>query len=517
MKNLSKQVYVMSLFFLLAASFTWAQDWGEEIRLAYGDGISEYPDICKDSSGALHVVWSDSRNGGNDIYFKRSTDEGTTWSADLRGTTSGKAVNPLIRGDSNGTLYVMWVETAPYTIPTIQYSRSIDGGSTWDAPKIVAKEVESSNYVFCVDSCGTIHLAWKAENSNYDEPVILYKRSEDGGSTWSNRVPLSLTRDRVTSICVEPGADGSVYVFYEYRVTSSSQDTQVYVKRSSDRGITWTEAEKQISHSLSYDPQSSIVGGAVVVVWLQGSGSNSDMWAKRSTDHGQTWKGPYTVTKGKLRDPHICVDSQNNLHVVWYRITGTYPALSYDIYYDRSTNGGMNWGTDFQLSDGDGVSAYPIICTDSSDVLHVVWQDDRTGKYEVWYKNSIGGTATVDIKCNGQDSGVNLTTADKCTLTVECQANDMLGTRCDFFIIIQNLSTGAVFTYGPYTSPEWVESPSNQYYTGGLQDLPLTTVLDYRLDSGSYKAYVAIDNRANGVINVPTILYLDEVDFTVTE
>jgi len=150
-----------------------------------------------------------------------------------------------------------------------------------------------------------------------------------------------------------------------------------------------------------------------------------------------------------------------------------------------------------------------------------VWFDNRNGNYGLWYKNYIVETnpvePVVDVKCNGQDAGVTMLSSDNCTLTVECQANDFAGERCDFFIIIQSLSTGAVFTYGPYMGPKWVKSPSNQYYTGGLMDIPVTTVLDMPIDAGDYKAYVAIDSRANGSINVPTIVYMDEVDFGVTE
>ena len=35
----------------------------------------------------IHVVWHDDRDGNTEIYYKRSTDNGTTWGADTRLTT----------------------------------------------------------------------------------------------------------------------------------------------------------------------------------------------------------------------------------------------------------------------------------------------------------------------------------------------------------------------------------------------------------------------------------------------
>ncbi|MBE0433153.1 hypothetical protein IBX73_06775 [candidate division WOR-3 bacterium] len=40
---------------------------------------------CVASCGAIvHVVWHDNRDGNTEIYYKRSTDNGTTWEIDTR-------------------------------------------------------------------------------------------------------------------------------------------------------------------------------------------------------------------------------------------------------------------------------------------------------------------------------------------------------------------------------------------------------------------------------------------------
>jgi len=247
--------------------------------------------------------------------------------------------------------------------------------------------------------------------------------------------------------------------------------------------------------------------------------TNYELFYRKSTTGGGTWSWVQKLTdaEGISCYADIQTDSNDALHLVWNddRNGNT------EIYYKSSEDGGNNWGAGLRLMENPGSSRNPSLSVDFSNNLHVVWCDDRAGNFAIWYKNCVVETPPVepmlDIKCNGQDGGVTLTTAENCTLTVECQANDMLGERCDLFIIVQDQVMGDIYTYGPYKGPKWLKTPNNQYYTGGLIDIPTTTVLDMSIAAGSFKAYIAIDSRANGVINVPTIMYMDEVDFTVTE
>lgn len=125
-----------------------------------------------------------------------------------------------------------------------------------------------------------------------------------------------------------------------------------------------------------------------------------------------------------------------------------------------------------------GVNAVvPEICVDSADVLHVFWEDNHISMNDVavYYMRS---TATEIIP-----SGTN-----KQGTLVSPRSDPMLDDKC------------------------------NGLDAGVTMNIPFKTVLDRTLDAGSFiKAYVAIDNRANGVINVPTLVYKDDVDFAVTE
>ncbi len=113
-------------------------DTGAPLRT--GDII---PEVAVDrSSGALYVVWQDSRFSGgarDGIAFAKSTDGGLTWSApvQLNKVPSVAAFNPAVHVSSDGTIGVTYYDfrnNTPSTssLPTdVWIVHSHDGGATW--------------------------------------------------------------------------------------------------------------------------------------------------------------------------------------------------------------------------------------------------------------------------------------------------------------------------------------------------------------------------------------------------
>ncbi|MDI6709027.1 MAG: hypothetical protein QME47_08100, partial [Candidatus Thermoplasmatota archaeon] len=58
-----------------------------------------------------------------------------------------------------------------------------------------------------------------------------------------------------------------------------------------------------------------------------------------------------------------------------------------EIYYKYSNSYGNDWSDNFRLTFADDRSNQPKI-VERNGLLHLVWQDKRTGNYEVFYKRS---------------------------------------------------------------------------------------------------------------------------------
>jgi len=77
-------------------------------------GGSMFPAITVDNTGAIHVVWIDDNPGNWEIFYKKSANNGSTWTPIERITwNSGFSGNPSIASDSNNKIYIVWNDYTP--------------------------------------------------------------------------------------------------------------------------------------------------------------------------------------------------------------------------------------------------------------------------------------------------------------------------------------------------------------------------------------------------------------------
>jgi hypothetical protein len=121
------------------------------------------------------------------------------------------------------------------------------------------------------------------------------------------------------------------------------------------------------------------------VVWYDTSPGNEEIYYKRSTNGGTSWTTTrLTYSSGLSRFPKIAADLNNRIHVVWYDRT---PGND-EIFHKRSTDGGTTWTTK-RISYNSGYSQLPAMATDSNDQLYVIWEDDTPGNLEILLRKGI--------------------------------------------------------------------------------------------------------------------------------
>ena len=90
-------VFILTIILGPAMNNDLFGQWEPDIRLTNAPGIS-YPSYnnarnIAASGDILHVAWFDNRNGNYAIYYKRSTDKGTTWEGDIALTNSTMSIS----------------------------------------------------------------------------------------------------------------------------------------------------------------------------------------------------------------------------------------------------------------------------------------------------------------------------------------------------------------------------------------------------------------------------------------
>ena len=133
----------------------------------------------------------------------------------------------------------------------------------------------------------------------------------------------------------------------------------------------------------------------VHTVYQDFSPGNNDIFYQR--DGGGF--DPYTINlsnnAGESLLPSIAA-SKNNVHVVWYESTGFNNG---EIFYTRSTDGGNLWCCSINLSNNGGNSIDPVIAISGNNV-YVVWVDNNLGVDEVFYRRSTDGGVSFEPTVN---------------------------------------------------------------------------------------------------------------------
>jgi ethanolamine utilization microcompartment shell protein EutL len=103
--------------------------WSSEQRLTGTGGTSASPVIA--AAGAnVYTAWQDSRHGSPELYFRRSTDGGASWQSEVRLTTDTvPSLHPSL-AVSGPYVHLTWEDSRDGN-SEIYYRRSTDAGATW--------------------------------------------------------------------------------------------------------------------------------------------------------------------------------------------------------------------------------------------------------------------------------------------------------------------------------------------------------------------------------------------------
>jgi len=382
-----KIFFFLFLFLSLISLRISGQTWSALKRLTWNAGWSNDPFIAADSGSGIHVVWNewddDDTQENWEIYYKRSTDSGASWSGPVRLTWDMNASRfPSVVTDSGNHAHVVWQDVIQGNAE-IFYKRSIEIGVIWsERIRLTWNAGFSTRPSIAADPGGSFHLVWMDNTpGNYE---IFYKRSTDSGVSWSGLTRLTWSAGVSEYPVIATNSSGALHVAWLEYVPGYYF---IVYKRSLDGGSSWS-GPTRLNWSdgmLEYPTIAADSSGGVHVMWHDNTPGNYEIFYKRSTDSGATWSGLTRLTwsSGESFYQSITVDSSDGIHVVWNDRTSEVN----DIYYKNSSDGGATWSVLTRLTWNAGESWSPTIAADSSGGIHIAWQDFTPGNYEIFYKN----------------------------------------------------------------------------------------------------------------------------------
>jgi hypothetical protein len=357
--------------------------------------------LSNNAGNNVYVVWTDQTTGGGDIYFKRSTNNGASFSnASINlSNNAGRSDAPQITA-SGSNVYVVWTDQTTGG-GDIYFRTSTDGGATFGTIINLSNDAHLSYLPQIATSGSNVYVVWNdlVFVNNSDQTKLFFKSSTNSGASFGSlKVLLPVT---IETIVPQIAAFGSnVYVAGN---DGSERSQEIFFQRSTDNGASFSNAIS-INNNFEYAWLGNIVadGSNVYLTWRDEFTANGmpDVFFRRSTDGGASFDGKINLSNsaGSSVEPKIDI-FKNNVYVVW---ADNIAPTNDDILFKSSTDGGASFSnTPINLSNNTfGFSRDPKIASvvsESSINVYVVWTDQShgfPGNNQILFKGSTDGGAT---------------------------------------------------------------------------------------------------------------------------
>jgi hypothetical protein len=209
----------------------------------------------------------------------------------------------------------------------ICYKRSDDGGLTWSdrlpTPESWATSREVPTIHRVVDREGVRRLV--LFSGLYP---IRMASSEDDGATWSELEPIGDYGGIVTMGCVEPvGAGEYLALFHDdgrfLKGSGKPSRFDVFAVRSTDGGLTWSEEPRIIAHRddvhLCEPGWIRSPDGERIAVLMRENSRTRNSFVIFSDDEGATWSEPRELPASLTGDRHTAVYAPDGRLFVSFR------------------------------------------------------------------------------------------------------------------------------------------------------------------------------------------------------
>jgi hypothetical protein len=303
-------------------------------------------------------------------------------------TNEGNGLKPSVFEDTNGDMHAVWHDDGG-TVPSVYYSKF--SNSVWSVPEKIGDNFNGSVYPnILVGPDGIVYVTYEKMLAGYTSISFIYK--DDNG--WSDEFYIGIDGgdakypkmvfDSTYNVCV---------VWEDYRTKQPS----IYYNKFLKETLTW-EAERRIDDSDEYGslhPSISSYFDNIFITWTTKYVVNNQEFFiiniadYDSLDNTKTIQ-QISATDGWADYSDVNVNVGGRVCVVWQdNKTGEFEiyatVLSPDLNYVLDVT---------NVSDGYGGAKYPVLSEkQSTGDMYIVWQDYKSDYKEF---NPIGDPSDID-------------------------------------------------------------------------------------------------------------------------
>ena len=399
---------ITSLFLIVSSFQVFSQTitWGAPISVYSGSGSNLHPRISLNRGGDPYVLWgkTDTR-----AYFSKWNGTGFTIPVTASGALTVFAqswAGPEMAAFGD-TVYVSMQVTPECVSSAYAYlAHSYNGGATFSAP-VRMDNIDTSVSRFATvttTSTGNPLVAFMKFNASCGVPHYAAARSNDYGVTFSTDVLASGVTGQVCECCpatiISSGSNTAIMLYRN----NLSNIRDMWAGISTDGGMTFPNTMSVdttnwfISSCPASGPDGFVIGDTIYSVFMSQASGTALVHLSRSSMSAATTLGSRItgMFSGLLSQnyPRIA-NAGNAATVVWLQNTSAGKSIVFSHTNNIST--GFSGYTTVTGATGTGIMNADVAMTPG--VIHIVWEDDNTGKV-MYVKGTYAVTTSIDVMVN---------------------------------------------------------------------------------------------------------------------
>ena len=329
-------------------------------------GISGF-DIYRDGN-VLHLITADFGDGRapRALLYRRSTDDGRTWTVPVRVNGDGAPVYDLVRGNDpqiaahGSTVVAVWtVKGSGFggSGPLLS-AVSKDNGRTWQPAGNPADDGSNAGHAFIeiLGGANGFDLVWL--DGRDGSQGLRHARLGLDASKWSaNTTVQKATCECCWNTLTRRGE--ATYVMYRGR-----GPRDMGLAEQPRPGAPWQHVSTVGAFNWDFQGCPHTGGGSAwsggeknllhAVVWT-GAQDEQGLHYLKSSDRGRTWSPPYRIGSREARRADLAAHEDGRILLVWDQLEGRRRA----IYAMQSMDSGTRWHPAKRLSGTEADASYP--------------------------------------------------------------------------------------------------------------------------------------------------------------
>lgn len=330
--------------------------------------------------GGIYAFWD---NGGT--FLSRSVDGGATFSSPQK-ILEGQVVGAVgFRGDimDLGVGYSVTQERngTSFSHAELAYSHSTDGGAHFSTPVPISSSDEFQSWGASIASINNlVGIVWEdyiikvqfAGFDNFFKPIIMFRRSLDGGDTFST--PLALSG--LQTIGTHPRI--AVSDAQQINIIWQNEFGNILFSRSTDAGeifsppLQLSNAQNQVWNPNIFVEEN----GTLDVVWEEGHAFDRRMFLSRSVDGGVSFSMPSVlpIPSGDYVCASVRVSPFGQFAIGW---TVGNPFFIQSKSFFAISNDGVVFSSSAEIPVMNGISFCPTVVSEPNETgnLHFMWSN----------------------------------------------------------------------------------------------------------------------------------------------